>query len=104
MLPILLFQLKNSISLSKNAFKALSIVIICLACLFPYAVASIPFLIYFHPSRTQWLKDNGFKGIDWDEIVQNGLFYTLIGIIGIFVILMLILTIKEHFCAKKVVE
>lgn len=91
MLPIFLYQLKNTLKISENAFKAIKMIIIILAWLFPYAVASIPFLRYFHPSRTQWLKDNGFKGIDWNENIQTGLYYTLLGILALFALVLAIL-------------
>jgi len=55
----------------KNTFEILKTIIILLTLAFPFALGAFPFYMFFNPDRTQWLKDNGFKGTDFNEEVQS---------------------------------
>ena len=50
-----------------KAYIAFKPIIITLTSAFPYFLGSYPFFVFFNPDRTKWLKDNGFKGTDFDE-------------------------------------
>ena len=65
LLPQIIFELGHKLKGKK--LKYAEYMIIGFTWLFPYFIAAIPFAKFFHPSRTQWLRDNGFHGIDYDE-------------------------------------
>jgi len=57
----------------KKTFIALKALLFILTIIFPFILGAYPFYVFFIPDRTQWLKDNGFKGTDFDEEAQNTL-------------------------------
>ena len=48
------------------------------------------FKIFFNADRTQWLRDNGFDGIDWDQNTQQITQYVLSAISGAYITIALI--------------
>ena len=54
--------------------------------LFPYICASMPFLIFFYPDRTQWLHEKGFQGRDFSQSRQETMRIILIFFTSLFVI------------------
>jgi len=73
----------------KKTFEILKTTIIILTLAFPFVLGAFPFYIFFNPDRTQWLKDNGFKGTDFNEEVQSTLkvILSLILVIEIVIII-----------------
>ena len=62
-------------------YKFVSVFVVVYIWTFPYVIGAIPILMFFNGDRTQWLKDNGFTGIDWNENGQQTLQYCLITVI-----------------------
>jgi len=48
----------------KNLKRYQRIIIVVIVWLLPLVIGSIPFLIYFHEDRSEWLQHHGFKQID----------------------------------------
>jgi len=55
---------------------------------FPFAIGSIPFMMFFNPDRTQWLTDNGFVGIDWSLQLHTTIRFILVGLCAAYLFTM----------------
>ena len=71
LLPDLLDDLPKRLKENKIMHSVTCYLIVIMVWLLPYAVASIPFLVFFHPNRQEYFDAHGFHGIDWDKDTQS---------------------------------
>jgi len=62
-----MLQLEEKMKDNKDRLKIVKPLVILFVWAFPFAIGAIPFMIFFNPDRTQWLKDNGYDGLDFNE-------------------------------------
>ena len=70
---MIMLQLEQKMKDQKKKFNILKPLIIFFVWVFPFVIGAIPFLMFFNPDRTEWLKANGYKGIDWNEDAHSTL-------------------------------
>ena len=51
----------------KKEYITYKIAIITLVWAFPFVIGAFPFVWFFNGDRTEWLRKNGFSGLDFDE-------------------------------------
>lgn len=65
--------------------------------IFPYGMISIPFALFFHPHRTEFLEENGLYGTDFNKTYQMIFLYLLIAfILGTYCTLCWMKTVEDR--------
>ena len=82
LLPQVLEKLPDFIKENDRVHIGTSFFIIILVWSLPYALASIPFLYFFHPNRDEFYKENDLIGIDWNRNNQDRI-SIMVAILGI---------------------
>ena len=65
--------------------------------IFPYIIGYFVFSVFFNADRTQWLKDNDYNGIDWNEDFQKIMYLVWMGITGVNLLVFTALILKDCF-------